>query len=666
MEPLRADRFTALLAALGLLAAALVLLRGSVWGTGVGTDSVEYVSVARSLLAGEGFTAWNGAVFRDAAPLFPLAIALAGLPGPDPADTAGYVNAAALGLTVLATALWVRSRTRSRFLAAWAGCACALSPALAPLAATAMTDPLFVMFAVFSLFALDRFRDGGGRAFLIAAAACAGLACATRYVGVTLIACALPLLLLPGAALPARARNAAAFAAIAAAPLGAWMLRNLLAAGTPAGRIYPTGFSPLTDLHTAAGEFARWTLGEGGFAHLDALAEALPGAGGDPTAAAAALRAAVPLAAAAAALAMLRRRGCAGEARAAAGGLAVPAAFAGVYALGVAIPLPLADATLFPRYLAPLHPPLLAAAAIVLGALLRCAARRGPFVRPPLPGRAAVPASAPALALAAALALWLPQQAAASLGDIRERRAEGFGYTSRFWDESATVRWLRENPPDGRVRSTNAYALYLLTGMRAERDLRVEAPPVGPGDARRWLGEVRAEGGDAYVVWFHEPAKRRHDYRYGAGELLALPGLEPWAVLEDGLVLRSTRDPPAAGPPAAAVPPAGARLAASADFDVYEDGERLIYVREECAAGDAGAPFFLHVDPLDSGDLPGGRRRYGFDNLDFASADRVFRHEGRCIAMRGLPDYGIAAIRTGQWVRADGSRLWEVEFAPAR
>ena len=546
MEPLRADRFTALLAAIGLLAAALALLRGSVWGTGLGTDSVEYVSVARSLLAGEGFTVWNGAVFRDAAPLFPLAIALAALPGPDPADAAGWVNAAAFGMTAFVTALWVRSRARSRFLAAWAGCACALSPALAPLAATAMTDPLFVMFAVLSLFALDRFREGGARAFLVAAAACAGLACATRYVGVTLIACALPLLLLrPGAALTARAIPAAAFAAIAAAPPAAWALRNLLVTGTPAGRIYPTGFEPLRDLHAAAGEIARWTLGEAGFGILE-------GWTGEPSAAAAALRAAAPLAAAAGAagaLALLRRRGGAGEARAAARGLPVPAAFAGVYALAVAVSLPLSDATLFLRYLAPLYPPLLVAAAIVLGALLRCAARRGPRVRLPLPGRAAAQASAPALALAAALALWLPQQAAASLGDIRERRAEGFGYTSRFWEESATVRWLRAHPPEGRIRSTNSYALYLLAGVRAEHDLWAEAPPVGTDNARRWLGEVRAGGGDAYVVWFHERAKRRHDYRYGVGELLALPGVEPWAVLEDGLVLRAAREPAAAAPP---------------------------------------------------------------------------------------------------------------------
>ena len=99
---------------------------------------------------------------------------------------------------------------------------------------------------------------------------------------------------------------------------------------------------------------------------------------------------------------------------------------------------------------------------------------------------------------------------------------------------------------------------------------------------------------------------------------------------------------------------------------MYADGQRLIYVREGCGAGDAAAPFFLHLDPLDPDDLPGHRRRYGFDNLGFAFADRGFRHEGRCVAVRGLPDYGVAAIRTGQWVRADGRHLWEVEFAPGR
>ena len=197
MRHLRIDRWTALLAALGALGAALVLLRVAVWGPGAAADSAGFVSAARNVLAGHGLVLYTGApLFREAMPGFPLALAFAGLFGPDPLDAAGYIHAAAFGVTVFVTALWVRSRTRSGFLAVWAGLACACSPTLGELFPTAMTEPLFVCFVVLSLFALDRYLDGGGRSLLLAAAVCAAFACATRYIGFALVAGALPLLLL--------------------------------------------------------------------------------------------------------------------------------------------------------------------------------------------------------------------------------------------------------------------------------------------------------------------------------------------------------------------------------------------------------------------------------------------------------------------------------------
>ena len=193
----RIDRWTALLAATGALGAALVLLRTAAYGPDVGADAAGFVATARNLLAGDGFVMHYGAPYhREAPPGLPLALAFAGLFGPDPLDAARYLHAAAFGVTVFVTALWVRSRTGASRLAVWAGLACALSPPLGDLFATAQTEPLFVCFVVLSLFALDRYLDGGGRSLLLAAAVCAALACATRYIGFALVAGALPLLLL--------------------------------------------------------------------------------------------------------------------------------------------------------------------------------------------------------------------------------------------------------------------------------------------------------------------------------------------------------------------------------------------------------------------------------------------------------------------------------------
>ena len=98
-----------------------------------------------------------------------------------------------------------------------------------------------------------------------------------------------------------------------------------------------------------------------------------------------------------------------------------------------------------------------------------------------------------------------------------------------------------------------------------------------------------------------------------------------------------------------------------AAFDVHLDGRTLHYLRSECSAEDAAPRFFLHVVPADAADLPDERRRFGFDNLDFAFADRGLRFGERCMASILLPEYGVARVRTGQ--HEGGERLWEGKFA---
>ena len=80
--------------------------------------------------------------------------------------------------------------------------------------------------------------------------------------------------------------------------------------------------------------------------------------------------------------------------------------------------------------------------------------------------------------------------------------------------------------------------------------------------------------------------------------------------------------------------------------------------------GTVGMRFFLHLYPVDAGDLPDHRRRYGFDNLDFRFGEYRLPLTERPVAVRELPGYAIARIRTGQYlINEDGSftKLWEGE-----
>ena len=99
------------------------------------------------------------------------------------------------------------------------------------------------------------------------------------------------------------------------------------------------------------------------------------------------------------------------------------------------------------------------------------------------------------------------------------------------------------------------------------------------------------------------------------------------------------------------------------NFDVYIDDGRMVYVKESCAADDRDLPFFLHVFPADEKDLPVGREESGFDNLGFELMQKGGEHDGGCFALAGLPEYEIASIRTGQFVRGKGE-VWEasIEF----
>ena len=117
----------------------------------------------------------------------------------------------------------------------------------------------------------------------------------------------------------------------------------------------------------------------------------------------------------------------------------------------------------------------------------------------------------------------------------------------------------------------------------------------------------------------------------------------------------------------------------AADFAVYviEEKNLLLYVKDGCDGAESDAKFFLHIYPVALSDLPDDRRQYGFDNRDFSTRLNlprftidywdftgdllVFLEPGYCAVYSRLPDYPIAAIRTGQYISGAGE-LWAGRF----
>ena len=164
------------------------------------------------------------------------------------------------------------------------------------------------------------------------------------------------------------------------------------------------------------------------------------------------------------------------------------------------------------------------------------------------------------------------------------------------------------------------------------------------------------------IIGQEQYARTRAEYAVKVGEDLYMPFDSPdrqWVLARFGsreLVERipyliSRRDKFAASEPVL-----------KSDFAVYLDAaERmLVYVKETCRPVDTEARFFLHIYPIDPADLPPQRQVHYFDNRDFSFDQQGARDGQVCIGIQSLPNYPIAAVRTGQFV--GDTELWEGEI----
>ena len=97
--------------------------------------------------------------------------------------------------------------------------------------------------------------------------------------------------------------------------------------------------------------------------------------------------------------------------------------------------------------------------------------------------------------------------------------------------------------------------------------------------------------------------------------------------------------------------------AASSEFDLYLDGNRLTWVKAPCGPEDVRGTFLLRVFPVDLGDLPWWRRQAGFDRRDGPFVEHGIELDGKCLMQRRLPAWPIRAIEAGQFAD-QGAVFW--------
>ena len=540
------DRLTLFLAALSLLGAASVILREVTYGVLLNADGIIYISVARNLLEGEGFVDWQGHDYVNWAPLWPTLLALFSLPGLDPHDVAGFVNAGAFGLTIFISGSWLRRHIESRFLIVWTCLAIMLPITLVYHAATAFSETVFILFATLSLIAMYEFLNGGRKSLLFWAAALGALAWLTRYSGVTVVFASVLLLALDRNPAPLeRAKRAAVYSVVSAAPICLWMLRNLSLMGHPMG---PRGSSAAGTLPESTGltisSVGGWVVFPLYSDRITALADQIRlgtmlVALQDYVAPAMGVVLLI-LATGAVAYCIIRlstggAEGVALQVDRQMSPIVVFGTFALVYLAFLTVVKSLTIVDNHARHYAPAYIPILMVAVFGMDGLLRH--WRGRTMQRTigwLPTVASV-----------ALCLWIAYHGVVNAFHAGYLVTEGIGYQSKPWVDSETMRYVETQGLGGDVYSQSRRIMYWhLYGKHWERasggvaeESRLWNLPL----ERRILGQWReglsvADGaGAAHVVWFRE-LRRRTDY--DVEELVALPGLELVSELSDGVILR--------------------------------------------------------------------------------------------------------------------------------
>lgn len=515
-----------LLVVFAVTGAVVVLLHNVTWGVGLHWDAINYISVADSLLAGEGFVPFSGYAYTWP-PLYPALLAATGfLSGFDPHAASGPLNALLFGLTVLVAGHWLRQRITSRPLALWGCLAVTFALPLTSLASWAMSETAFILFVTLTLFHIDRFLRDGQRDALIWAALFTALACLTRYIGFALVIL-LPLLLLcSNMTLREKIKRGAVFVLISVMPVSLWLLSNMARAGTPAGQLTLLEGNTLHRfVNVALAELTEWILprlpvdyvplDEGQWRVAMLIAAALF-----------ALTVAIGFA-------LIRTYGKPGVRRkwiffCLCGGFAL------IYLISLYIIQKFAGVGIGwgnRRYWSPLYIPLLFALVFAMDRLLIWL-RKPPVQLPVIRtfARAGV-------ILGILLFIWLGNNVRLTIQNIA-RAHEGLGmmkvYAAPEWANDDVIRFIREAQVEGTIFGNKLANLYIHGNPVND----VRFPPHRLEDLKRTV--EKAVEGD-YLVWFNDSIPITvglADYHYGLPELEAMSGLEPVAYLDTGVIFR--------------------------------------------------------------------------------------------------------------------------------
>jgi hypothetical protein len=219
------------------LVAGITLFHFMHLGPGVSPDSVTYFQTAESLRKGQGFTAY-GEPMTNFPPFYSAILALAGLLPFKILSISRLVQASIFGMNVIVFtyAVWIAT-CRNTYAALAAGVLFVSINNVVRVHSYAWSEGLFLFIGLSGYIILAYFLVMNNRQLLVAASVFVALAVLTRYAGLALVPPVIFILLLRrGTSFRNKLIDSSLFAAISCGPLAAWIVRNLLVAGSGTNR----------------------------------------------------------------------------------------------------------------------------------------------------------------------------------------------------------------------------------------------------------------------------------------------------------------------------------------------------------------------------------------------------------------------------------------------
>ena len=209
------------------------------YGSGVNPDSVTYINLAKNILSGKMYSI-NAVPETHFPPFYSMLLAATNLTTNNFVQAARILNAILFGINIGLIALAVYLATGRHFLPTLFATFFFLSSApLLELHAGAYSEPLFILFSLASIILLHLYLNNPKLSLLISASLFLGFAFITRYIGIAFLPAVLAIVFLSGAG-PRFGRkvwNTIICLILSCIPLSIFFVRNILVAGSATDRM---------------------------------------------------------------------------------------------------------------------------------------------------------------------------------------------------------------------------------------------------------------------------------------------------------------------------------------------------------------------------------------------------------------------------------------------